>query len=59
VIRRVKDGQVGGSGSTNYAEAWLRYAAVAEEDSARPHIPPGRRDLVRQYFLAIAPKESP
>ena len=57
VVRRVKNGQAGGAGSTDYAEAWHRYAAVAESDSTRPTVPPGRLELVRQYFIAIAPTE--
>lgn len=59
VIRRVRDGQAGGSGSADYTAAWQRYAAVAEAASAPDTVPPGRRALVRQYFLAIAPSESP
>jgi len=59
VVRRVKDGQVGGAGSTDYAAAWTRYAAVAESDSVAPEVPPGRHALIRQYFLAIAPPETP
>ena len=59
IIRRVNDGQVSGSGSTNYAAAWHRYAAVAEADTTRPAVSPGRSALIRQYFLAIAPSETP
>jgi hypothetical protein len=59
VVRRVKNGQAGGSGSAAYTEAWHRYAAVAEADSTTADLAPGRRALVQQYFLAIAPTESP
>jgi len=59
VIRRVRGGEAGGAGSAAYQEAWHRYAAVAEADAAADEVPAGRRDLVRAYFLAIAPPETP
>ena len=46
-------------GGAAYAAAWHRYAAVAEADSTTAALAPGRRALVQQYFLAIAPTESP
>ncbi len=59
VVRRVQSGQAGGGGSMPYAEAWHRYAAVAEADTSAAELGPGRQALIRQYFLAIAPSESP
>lgn len=59
VLRRVHGGQAGGNGSLPYAEVWTRYAAVAEASTSLPSLPDGRRELVRRYFLSIAPKDAP
>ncbi|HCH65308.1 MAG: hypothetical protein CL927_02300 [Deltaproteobacteria bacterium] len=59
VVRRVKNGQSGGAGSAAYMAAWHRYAAVAESDTTTKTLSAGRRSLIRQYFIAIAPTESP